>query len=163
MHILWCYDLIKVWLTSLYLAVLHCTQSLRRTTGSTSYCSASKPYPSACLLPALSVACYVLYAVPETHQHMPCRTCYNTASLKYMYVCCLPRLLSTVPETHQYIVLQRLKSSNALAAAEIEEAEDIERHPPRFQASAAASLLWASRAVITSYIRCLGSGSAAFI
>jgi hypothetical protein len=44
-------------------------------------------------------------------------------------------LLCAVPETHQYIVLQHLKSKNALAAAAIDEAQEIERHPPTFQAS----------------------------
>ncbi|WIA31137.1 hypothetical protein OEZ86_001155 [Tetradesmus obliquus] len=56
------------------------------------------------------------------------------AVIMYAAVILLPLLIFVVPETHQYIVLQRLKSNNALAAAEIDEAPEIERHPPRFQA-----------------------------
>ena len=46
----------------------------------------------------------------------------------------LPLLLLMLPETHQHLTLAKLRHTDALAAAKIQEADAIDSSPPVFHA-----------------------------
>ena len=46
----------------------------------------------------------------------------------------LPLLLLALPETHQHLILTKLRHTDAQAAAKIQEAEAIDGSPPVFHA-----------------------------